>query len=911
MSLTTLRLVFVAAAFAAPLVAQETPTGTLAGQVIDAKTGQPISDVGVQIVGTTRGVQTGIDGRFRFQNVPAGTLTIQVRRIGYQPKQITGLFLDAGRTLEQPVSMDRAEVVLEAVTATAEAERGSVSAALDAQRNATAIVSSIGSEQISKSPDSDAAQALQRVSGVTVQDGKYLNVRGLDPRYTTASLNGARLPSPEPERKVVPFDLFPAHLLQAVVTSKTFTPDQPADFSGGSVDLRTRESPFETQRSYSVSFGVNDAIMGRKINLAPGTGGDPFGFGYGPRQLPSVVSEAGKLDRNFTQQEYNQFVDAFRNAWSARQGRGRPATSVSLSAGGTAPIGGREIGYVGAFSYSYGQEVRADERRAFALPTQNGGTDAVDPYVGSTGRESALWGGLLNFSSLVGTRHRVTLNNTFTRSADNEARFENGYDENAGFPFDITRLRYVQRAVISTKLGGEHEVSDRQRVDWGLTGSHVTRAEPDRSEVAYVIDSAGAIPFLYGGAESAVRTFGDLWEYNLNATANYFLRFGGGDHLFKLGGLGRYTDRDSHVRSYGLQASLPRAERERPPEEIFGSYTAPSDSVFRLSPLSQAGDYTASDVLGAGYAMLEYQITPRIRAIVGSRVEVQDLSIIVEPSVDAPVTVSRTYFDVLPSLAFNVNLTDRNVLRFSASQTLARPEYRENVPIASRDVLGGEQFRGNVNLRRTLIQNADLRWEFYPSRGEIISLAAFAKHFDRPIERVYRGTSGTRVTTFENANSAMNIGGELELRKNLGMLSGLLEPWTVFSNLTVMHSAIDIGDIGGGSVEQERAMVGQAPYVVNAGLTYAGRRDGLTATALYNVIGRRIAAASLLPLPSVYEESRHVVDFSVRVPLRRGIAAKLDLKNLLDAPYEVTQGTVEREYYRSGRSLSLGLSWGN
>src|SRR5687768_3310686 len=245
------------------LLAQES-TGTLTGQVVDAKTGQPVSDVGVQIVGTTRGIQTGLDGRFRFTNVPPGTITIQVRRIGYQPKQITGLYLDAGKTLDQPIAMDRADVRLETVVATAEAERGTVSAALESQRTATAIVSSIGSEQIARSPDSDAAQALQRISGVTVQDGKYLNVRGLDPRYTTASLNGARLPSPEPERKVVPFDLFPANLLQSVVTSKTFTPDQPADFSGGSVDLRTRESPYESQRSYAISFGGNDAIVRKR-----------------------------------------------------------------------------------------------------------------------------------------------------------------------------------------------------------------------------------------------------------------------------------------------------------------------------------------------------------------------------------------------------------------------------------------------------------------------------------------------------------------------------------------------------------------------------------------------------------------------------------------------------------------------
>jgi outer membrane receptor for ferrienterochelin and colicin len=891
---------------------QPTGIGTLAGRVVDAKSGQPLTEAGVQIVGTTRGVQTGLDGRFRFPNVAAGTITIQVRRIGYQPKQITGLYLDPGQTLDQPIALEQSTVTLSTVVSTAESERGTVSAALDEQRNATAIVSSIGSEQISKSPDSDAAQALQRVSGITVQDGKYLNVRGLDPRYTTASLNGARLPSPEPERKVVPFDIFPASLLQAVTTSKTFTPDQPGDFSGGSVNLRTRESPFQTQRSYSLSIGANSAIAGQNIRSAPATGLEWLGFAGSDRRLPGLVAGAGRFEQQFSQNEYNQFINAFRNSWSSRQVSGRPSTSASLSAGGIIPLGTRDIGYVGAFSYSYGQEVRADEVRAFAIPTSGGGTDVVDRYVGSTGRETALWGGVLNLSSLLGTRHRVTLNNTFTRSADNEARYEEGVDENAGYPFHVTRLRYVQRAVVSSQLGGEHELTDRQRLQWTVTGSRVTRSEPDRSELVYAQDTPGANFFLFGSPESAVRTFADLSEYNVNATGDHTIRLGSGaNHVFKFGALGRYTSRDAQVDSYSLQATLPRVDRERPAEEIFGDrFTGPADSVFRVASLSQAGSYSAQDGIGAAYAMTEVQLTDRVRLIGGTRFEVQRLLLEADPALGDPVSVTRTYYDVLPSLAFNVQLTDAQVLRLSGSQTLARPEYREISPTSNRDVLGGEVFIGNENLRRTLIQNVDLRWEMYPSPGEVVSLALFGKHFDKPIERVYRGTSGTRITTFENAKSATNFGAELELRKNFAWLAESLRPWTGFSNLTVMQSDIDIGSISGGSVESKRAMVGQAPYVLNAGLTYGSSSGRLAATALYNIIGRRIFAASLLPLPSVYEEARHVVDFSLRFPVVTGLSAKLDLKNLLDEPYEVTQGTVQREFYRAGRSASFGFSWG-
>jgi hypothetical protein len=902
------------AGFSTASAQQQPTTGTVTGRVVDAKSGQALSEVGVQLVGTTRGVQTGLDGRFRFTDVPMGTLTLQVRRIGYQPKHITGLYLDAGATIDQPISMEQSAISLTAVVTSAEAERGSVNAAIDEQRNATGIVSALGAEQMSKSPDGDAAQALQRVSGITVQDGKYLNVRGLDPRYTTASLNGARLPSPEPERKVVPFDLFPSNLLQMVVTAKTFTPDQPGDFSGGSVDLRTKESPWETQRSYSISIGANDAIMGKSILSAPSTGMEWLGFGGSARRLPGPVANAGSLRGNYTQTQYNQFVNAFRNVWSVREATGRPSTSMSMSVGGTQPIGARDIGYVGAFTYSYAQEVRAGEQRAFAIPNSIGGTDAVDVFSGTTGRETAQWGGVLNLSTLVGSRNRLTLNNTFTRSADNDARYEEGISDNSGLPFLLTRLRYVQRAVLSSQLGGEHELSDRQRLDWNLSGSRVTRAEPDRSEIVYARDDQSVNPWLFGGSESAVRTFGDLSEYNVNTTTNFMLRVGeSAQHELKFGALGRYTSRDSRADVYSIQPSLPRADRELSPEEIFGTrFTGANDSVFVVAPLSQAGSYKASDVIGAAYGMAQLQLGQHVQLVMGARFEGQRLYVKAEPAFGRPVDVDPLYLDVLPAAALNFALTPRQAIRLSASQTLARPEYREVVPISSRDVIDGEVFVGNAKLRRTLIQNADLRWEMYPSSGEVISLAVFGKHFTKPIERVYRGTSGTRVTTFENARSAMNLGAEVELRKSLAFVAEMLAPWTFFSNVTVMHSKIEIGEVSGGSVDAERAMVGQAPYVVNTGLTYSSLRGGrLSATALYNVIGRRIYAASLLPLPSVYEEPRHVLDFSLRFPISRRISGKLDARNVLDAPYEVMQGTVLRQYYRSGRSLSMGFSIGN
>jgi outer membrane receptor protein involved in Fe transport len=226
-----------------------------------------------------------------------------------------------------------------------------------------------------------------------------------------------------------------------------------------------------------------------------------------------------------------------------------------------------------------------------------------------------------------------------------------------------------------------------------------------------------------------------------------------------------------------------------------------------------------------------------------------------------------------------------------------------------REVLGGENVLGNPNLERTLIQNADVRWEWYPAPGEALSLAVFAKRFEAPIERVYLATSGTSVVTFVNAEEANNLGAELELRKRLGFLSSALDALTLFTNATVMDSRIKIAREASSQTSTERAMVGQAPYVINAGLTYAPEGASSSATVLYNVVGRRIVSAGEIPLPDVYEQARHVLDLSVRTELFNDVSLKLDARNLLDSSYSFRQGDVLRESYNAGRTYSFGLSW--
>lgn len=885
------------------------PTGKITGRIVDASTGQGIAAAGIQVVGTTIGTQSGVDGRYVIPRVPAGTVTLQVRRIGYGPKSVTGLVVPADGAIEQDVSLKSAELQLAAISVTATKEKGTVNEALNQQKNATNVVNAITAEQIARSPDSDAAQAAQRVSGVTVQDGKYLQVRGLGERYTTASLNGARIPSPEPERKVVPLDLFPAGLLQDVTTSKTFTPDQPGDFAGANVNIRTREFPAKRQINYSTSMGGSDRVVGRTLPFAPRAGGELLGLVSNARQMPSAIAQAN-FGGNIPQAQYNQMALQQRNVWNPTMRGGSMNGSFGASTGGNTILGKR-IGYVLSANYGYSEEARANERYAVGNQGPNNTVVPLTSVSGSTGRSSVQWGGIANVSSMLGKATRLSLNTTATRSADNEARTDRGFDENLADTIVRTTLRYVQRSVSTANLQGEHQLSAAQKSAWSVAYGATARREPDRSDVVY--SRGGGSYTLLPTLDGARRLYFDLQETNITGQFDHTLNLGAvaNQNTLKVGAYMRSTTRDAQAPIFAFISFADDATRRQTPDVIFGAAQACATCAkINVQPIGQAGSYSASDRTTAGYAMTDWGLGSRLRVIAGARVEqaIIDVNSSTQGGFTAVAKLNNT--DVLPSLLLNTRLTDNQNLRFGVTRTLARPEYRELAPVTFRDVLGGVSVTGNDKLQRSLIDNVDLRWEAFPNVGEVLSVGVFYKHFDRPIERVESATSGAYQARFQNALTATNVGVELEARKQLGVLGNWGNAFTAFSNVTLMQSSVALDTLQGLTVtDRTRSLVGQAPFVVNAGLTYSNLSGSTNATLLYNVVGERIYAAGVTPLPNIVEASRHVVDLSLRFPVFGALTGRVDARNLLDARYRYMQGNLEREGYNAGRTLAVGFSW--
>ncbi|MCX5763734.1 MAG: TonB-dependent receptor [Gemmatimonadetes bacterium] len=900
--------------------------GRIVGRVIDAATGQGITDVAIQIVGTTTGGMSGLEGRFTLSGVTAGTVTLQARRIGFAPKTVTGIFVEPGKTVEQNISLAQAAAQLSAQMVTAAAERGSVSEALDAQRTATGVVSAVTAEQIAKSPDGDAAQAVKRVSGVTVQDGKYVFVRGLGERYTTSSLNGARVPSPEPEKRVVPLDMFPAGLLQSITTSKTFTPDLQGDFSGALVDIKTKEFP--ARRSFSIQAGSGYAAgaTGSQVTSATATGGEELAMVNHGRDLPTIIRNLGSFKNiNLNQGDMNILVGSLRNSWTPTVRTAAPLMNGSASIGGNDPVlFGHRLGYLFSGSITSGTDTKDDQIRALAdRGTTRGTTVEMDRFSGRAVSQSVLWGGLANLSTMIGNGSRVSFNGLYNRQADNDARVENGAFTADAVNVRISRMQYVQRSIYSGQLAGEHQIGTLQKIEWYATASGVRRYEPDRSEFVQVLEkdtpTGPVVPrWLSGGSGGAVRTFSDLTENSHEYSAKYSLDLGSAARFgsIKLGYLARTTARDAQSLSYSIAANpslTTNAIRELPPEQLFdGRFTTASSKLFTFGPLSQGGSYIARDQIRAGFLMAEVPLSRSVRLIGGARYENDDLEVDAFSTLGSPVLTHKVWNDVLPSLALTMQLSNTQQLRLSASRTLARPEYRELSPIISRDVINGENLRGDETLERTNVTNADVRWELYPSSGEVLSIALFGKQFTNPIERVYgSGSGGTSFVFYTNAKSADNFGIEVELRKDLdGWFGKAFAPFSVFSNVTVMQSQIHLyPNTQASATNLSRRMVGQAPYVINSGVSYTSGNGKTSATLLFNRVGERITAAGGTPLPDVIEQPRNVMDFSLRLALSSNVTLRTDAKNLLDSPYEVIQGTVTRESYRTGRTVQAGLQW--
>ena len=937
--------------------AQETQqTVNITGVVTDSVSDTPLADVTIKVVDTNIKVKTDETGAFSL-DLPVGTYTLQVSTHFYNAAVITDVNVNAeGLSAPLEVTLEPQVVKLDTIKMKVRLSQSGERGLLEKRMRSSRIEDSISTEEISRLPDSSAAQAIRRVTGVSIVGGKYVFVRGLGERYSNTLLNNVEIPSPEPNRRVVPMDIFPASLLASLQTVKTFSPDQPGGFAGGSVQVFTKDFPEALTMSLSLSTGFNTQATGTDGLTYSGGSLDFLGFDDGSRKLPEIIKE--KADEvpireqgrftttGFTNEEIQEFGRAFDNVWSPERKAVPANQGYKFSLGNSNTIFGKEFGYLAVISYGNSHSHSTQERRDFRIGLNDRLSPVTDYSIEQSGNE-VDWGSVLSASLRFSPDHLLSLRTLTTHAAEDQTRTWEGDNADRNTIYRSARLQYVERQLFSGQLAGthafnfgepeikngsveeEHEtieeaikdaltMGDDQSdlsMEWRLTYSRAARYEPDTRETIYEDNGKGTFVFR-DSSQSGSRFFFNLEDHDYNGRIDWTLpvRKTG---FFKFGGLVRDRSRAFDVRRFrflpsdNVDASV---DLSAPPETLFQTDNI-IPRVFELRESTRRSDnYEADHSVYSGYMMLDIPISKKWQVMTGLRWEYSDqvltafdpFSTVILEKDQANLRTS----DGLPGLNITYRLTDRMNLRLAASRTVTRPDLRELAPFEFTDFVGGRTVLGNTNLERTLIDNYDFRWEVFPDTtgGGVVAVSAFYKRFHKPIEQIIEPQAEVRIT-YANAEGAHNYGLELEARQNLGVIAKKLSAFSINTNAAFISSRVELPEDVGIQTSSERPLQGQCPYIVNVSIGYESSNWGISSSVAYNIYGRRLSDVGNHGAPDVYEQPRGELDLSFSRTVADTYKFSVSAKNLLDRPVEFKQGGATSVKYRVGRSFSFGVSY--
>lgn len=909
------------------LVRAQSNAGTVLGFVYDATTGNPIPQVEVEISGElTVTAVTTIEGSFRVDGVPPGTYTISYKSAQHQAVNVEGLEVLAGEVADGSTVMSaKGETTVVDVVGTVAASVATQEAMLAERRLASTVSDTISAEEIRGGTSSDASEAIAKVTGVTTMND-FVFVRGLDPRYSGTTLNNALLASTEPERRIVPLDLFPANLIDSIKVQKTYSPDLPGEFSAGLVQVQTTEFPTRPTLNVSYSVGFNSQTQGRTFLDYPGGGRDFFGFDDGTRALPGAVPSDRRVDRfTFDRDELQAIGRSFSNNWErTERDLSRPSMSWNVVAGNT--FG--KLGVVGALTFANSLRSIFDQERKYYFPNPDaaaGNANAGPPVLQSDfdydeSTESVRLGGVFNLSYQFTPAHKIALKNFFSRDTDDAARYYEGFYQDFNTDIRNQRLRFIERTILNSQLDGEHLFTGlgNSVLTWGMSYSQATRDEPDLRESLQIYLPRTDLFVFFDDSQSAFRMFNDLDETILNPSVDMLIPFYKGSFSGAVKFGANYSSRGRNFRSrrfrYNLRSSRGLDLTLRPNDLFAEDNIRPRG--FELNETTRVTDaYRGTRDVFAFYGMLELNLAARWRVIAGLRVE----------DVDQDVTTFNQFlpatgrepapFEVvnyLPAANVIYSLTPKQNLRVGYSQTVSRPDFRELARFGFLDLVGGLQTIGNPELVQTDIANYDVRWEYFPGGNQLLAASFFYKDFDRPIERTMISAVAL-LRTFSNATAAKNFGLELDFRRGLEFLTPKLREFAVSSNFTLVDSNINLEDLDRTVVltSLNRPMQGQSRYVTNLIAEWARPKARSTARFYVNYFSSRITDVGAFGLPDVVQTGLATLDWVYEFTVRGDNRWKLrfEAENLTNARWRLTQGGETFLQYREGRTFSVGTSF--
>ena len=838
----------------------------LSGKVLNEKN-EPLPGASVKVTNGP-GVSTDMDGNFSLTLSSGRKYEIVFSVVGYSTKTINDVEVLSNNTNELQVVLSVVARSIEGVTVTASstARRETVNSLIAFQKNTNTVASVISAEAIRRSPDRNTGEVLKRVPGTSIQEGKYLVVRGLADRYNQAMLNGILLSSTEPDRKTFSFDLFPAAMIDNIIINKAFVPELPGEWAGGLVQVQTKEIPSNNFLNIQIGTGFNSNTIGKDFYTTPGGKWDWLGIEDGTRALPAGIPSKAAFEK-LSNEEKNQFGPRFRNTWTSTPGNAPLNSSFQMNGGFTGNLFNKKIGGVLSIIYNQG-----NRRMPFynAVIANNEGDIEVG-YNNERYSKDVLAGALGNLSMQFNNNHRVSFKNILNVNTTNFVNRRTGRDyilgPGIGDPVRAEEIGFRQNTFYNTQLVGDHNFpSLKLRGRWYGGFNILDQYIPDQRRLFYTQEGndidAPFLALLSSGAGASQKS-GSIFYSNLN---DYIYNTGGDvtkqfllfnlPQSVKAGYLFQIKDRLFNSRPFFVNTSSNEI-KYLSPDQIFAAENFKSNTI-QVGELSgPAFRYLANTILNACFIQLDNQFGSKWRMIWGVRVEDFDQLVGSVKKSDPRHTYTRVT-DFLPG--FNVTFKPNQIsnIRLSGSQTVVRPEFRELSPFAFYDFELNAQVVGNSGLKRSKITNADLRYEVYPRGGELFTAGVFYKFFQNPIEYYFNRTGpATNTYNVQNSEKANAFGVELEFRKKLDFLNDGLKNFTLTGNYSYIHSQVK--DTTG----LNRPLQGQSPYLINAGLQYDLEKHGFSSTLLFNQIGRRILFVGNEAVSDIWENPRPLLDLQI------------------------------------------------
>lgn len=900
------------------------------GKVTDSTTGEPLIGATIQIDGTPKATATDIDGLFAFSGLDENAnYTLTIKYISYKTKKIDGVRAEAQpQVIEIKLTPD--EQTLNEVTVTGVARKNTEIAVIQMTKSSPVIVSNVSAQEITKTQDTNAGEVIRRVPGVSLIDDKFVMVRGLSQRYNNVWINGGAVPSSEADSRAFSFDLIPSSQIDNMQIVKTPSPEYPADYTGGFITITTKDIPAENTAELSVGGNWNDITSFSDFKYAKGSGTDFLGFDSGMRGLNGGINSTLNSIAGNGVDLLNNHLN---NDWRVRNMNPVGDLKLSGSLGRSWKLGDRQLGMIAAFNYSNEYRKYEDmQNNLFGVYDADKDQSNYLRYsVDDQYNHNVRLGAMLNFTLLSADGNsKYQLKNIFNQIGNDRYTWREGLSAQSDNE-NSAEYYYRSRTTYNGQITGKHTFA-LDELDWSASYSYANRNVPDRRR--YLINDALEPGVMQLTSPNDIsREWTKLDEHIVSAAVNdkHDFKFGSFTPSIKFGAYGEYRTRKYTTRDFiynwnAASNTLPDGFRQFDLSEMLSdeSYFG-ADRLYLLEEQHMRNNYKGNNYLGAGYFAANIPLG-NFNIYAGLRYEYDHMELITNTrdNAESPFSHNYEYNDLFPSVNTTYKINDKHQLRLSYGKTVNRPEFREVSPSVFYDFDLASNVQGNTDLKPCYIQNVDFRYEFYPSKGELISIAAFYKYFDSPIEWTYTVTGGTSlVYSYMNAQRANNYGIELDIRKDLSFIGLPGFSWSFNGALIKSRVKFEAG-----SKEEDRPMQGQSPYLVNTGLFYKNDKLQLDVALLYNRIGKRIIGVGrsegttsgneALRVPDSYEMPRDVIDLSaskkfgnhweLKLSIRDLLAQKVYYKQFADVHYSNgTSREVEQitRAYKPGRNIGV------